>query len=142
MTLDRSSALGGNYSRPAIDSGRIEFRRALALTLMTVIMPGSAQLILGNKRIGRMAIRVWLGVIVSALVVVLIGMTSRTGLFSLFTNSLVLNGLRLVLLAGAIWWVAPTYAKSPTSDDGDQRYLMFCHRWDHVLRRPFGSGPE
>ncbi len=106
MTLDRSSALGGNYSRPAIDSGRIEFRRALALTLMTVIMPGSAQLILGNKRIGRMAIRVWLGVIVSALVVVLIGMTSRTGLFSLFTNSLVLNGLRLVLLAGAIWWVA------------------------------------
>lgn len=106
MTHDRLSALGGNYSRPAIDSDRIQFRRALTLTLMTLVMPGSAQLVLGNKRIGRIAIRVWLGVIAAALIVIVIGMTSRTGLFSLFTNSLLLNALRLFLLVGAICWVA------------------------------------
>ena len=41
---------------------RIRFRRALTLLLMTLVLPGSAQLVVGNKRVGRIAIRVWLGV--------------------------------------------------------------------------------
>ncbi|MGZ5410722.1 MAG: hypothetical protein ACXWDJ_12065, partial [Aeromicrobium sp.] len=82
MSYERSSVMGGTYSRPAAESAKIQFRRALTLTLMTLVMPGSAQLVMGNKKIGRLAIRVWLVVLVSAAFVIVLGLTSRTGLFS------------------------------------------------------------
>lgn len=105
MSYERSSVLGGSYSSPAAGSARVQFRRALTLTLMTLVMPGSAQLVMGNKRIGRLAVRVWLGVLAATLFVVLLSMTSRTGLFSLVTNSLILTVVRVFLVVGAISWV-------------------------------------
>lgn len=102
----RSSVMGGSYARPADASARIQFRRALTLTAMTLVMPGSAQLVMGNKRVGRVCIRIWLGLIVAALVLLLISMTSRTGLFSLMTNPALLTLGRWLLIAGAAAWVA------------------------------------
>ena len=49
MSDVRSSVMGGSYARPADTSARIQFRRALTLTAMTLVMPGSAQLVNGNK---------------------------------------------------------------------------------------------
>jgi LCP family protein required for cell wall assembly len=106
MSDVRSSVMGGSYARPADLSARIQFRRALTLTAMTLVMPGSAQLVMGNKRVGRIAIRVWLGFLAFALVVMLLVLTSRGGLFSLFTDPRVLTLGRWVLIAGAISWVA------------------------------------
>jgi hypothetical protein len=37
---------------------RIRFRRAVTLMLMTLVLPGSAQIAVGNKRTGRIAMRV------------------------------------------------------------------------------------
>ena len=105
MSYERLSVMGGNYSRPAADSAKIQFRRALALTLMTLVMPGSAQLVMGNKKIGRIAIRVWLGVLASVTFLLLLTMTSRTGLFSLITNSFLMTAGRWFLIVGAITWV-------------------------------------
>ena len=40
-------------------AARVRFRRAMALMLMTLLLPGSAQLVAGNRRIGRIALRIW-----------------------------------------------------------------------------------
>jgi len=105
MSLDRSSVMGGAYIDTNSGSARVRFRRALTLTLMTLVMPGSAQLVMGNKRVGRIAIRVWFGVIAAVLLTLLIGLVSRTSLFSIMTNSILTSTLRLLMMAVAILWV-------------------------------------
>ncbi|MGJ9413462.1 LCP family protein [Aeromicrobium sp. CF4.19] len=88
-----------------VASDRIQFRRALTLTFMTLVMPGSAQLVMGNRRVGRIALRVWLGVIVAVVLVALLALTSRSGVFALFTNPRLLFIGRWFLILGAIAWV-------------------------------------
>jgi LCP family protein required for cell wall assembly len=105
MSDVRSSALGGSYERPADATARIQFRRGLTLTLMTLFMPGSAQLVTGNRTVGRIAVRVWLGVLALAGLLLLISLTSRRGLFSLATNTTVLHLGTWLLVAGAAAWV-------------------------------------
>ncbi|NRQ51498.1 LCP family protein [Aeromicrobium stalagmiti] len=107
MSDVRSSVLGGSYARPADTSARIQFRRALTLTAMTLVMPGSAQLVAGNKRVGRICLRVWLAFLAVGAVVLLLALTSRQTLLSLTLDSsgpLTLG--RWILLAGAVAWVA------------------------------------
>jgi LCP family protein required for cell wall assembly len=87
-------------------SQRVKFRRALALIVMTLIVPGSAQVMMGNKRVGRVAMRMWLGFVVVGAVVTVIALTWRTGLFTLATNPLLLGLGRWVLILGAVGWVA------------------------------------
>ncbi|MEH3033039.1 MAG: LCP family protein [Aeromicrobium erythreum] len=87
-------------------SDRIQFRRGLTLTLMTLVMPGSAQLVLGNKRVGRIAIRIWLGCLAFGLLLLVLALTSRSGLFALFTNPRLLTLGRWLLIGGALAWVA------------------------------------
>jgi LCP family protein required for cell wall assembly len=106
MSDVRSSVLGGSYDLPADSSARIQFRRALTLTAMTLVMPGSAQLVMGNKRIGRICLRIWVGLIVAAAVLLVISLTSRSGLFTLVTNPTLLTLGRWLLIAGAVAWVA------------------------------------
>lgn len=106
MSDVRSSVMGGSYARPADTSARIQFRRALTLTAMTLVMPGSAQLVAGNRKVGRISVRIWLSFLVIGGFLLLLSMTSRTGLFSLLTNPRLLTLGRYVLMAGAIAWVA------------------------------------
>lgn len=95
----------GSYEQAHEVSARIKFRRALVLTVMTLIVPGSAQLAVGNKGIGRIALRIWLGLIVLALLLIGLSMLSRTAVFWLLTNGLVLFLVRWGLLALAGFWV-------------------------------------
>ena len=37
-------------------AARVRFRRALALMAMTLVAPGSAQLVAGNRKVGRIAL--------------------------------------------------------------------------------------
>lgn len=86
-------------------SDRVQFRRALTLTFMTLVMPGSAQLVMGNRRVGRIAVRIWLGCIALGLGLLLLALTSRSGVFALFTNPRILFLGQWLLIAGAIAWV-------------------------------------
>ena len=62
LTADpRPASPGAVHGRPT--SG-VQFRRALVLMLMTLVLPGSAQLVAGRKEVGRIALRIWLGLIV------------------------------------------------------------------------------
>ncbi|MBZ5735912.1 LCP family protein [Nocardioides sp. TRM66260-LWL] len=99
--------------RPSIDpprtpvaerAARIRFRRALALMAMTLVVPGSAQLVAGSRRVGRIALRTWLALIVVALVsAIALAIDPELGLRLAFAPGLLLL-LRLGLVALALGW--------------------------------------
>ncbi len=69
---------------------------------MTAVMPGSAQLAAGDKRVGRLAIRCWILSIIGLLALVAVGLASRTELVTLFTSLWFLRLLRLALVIAAL----------------------------------------
>ena len=93
---------GGSAQDPALS--RVRFRRAVTLVLMTLFLPGSAQLVAGRRDVGRIAIRVWLSVLGALLAVVLIGLVWHGFVFWFASNTVVLGFIRLLLCALAIGW--------------------------------------
>ncbi|MDT0186395.1 LCP family protein [Microbacterium sp. ARD31] len=83
---------------------RVRFRRAVSLMLMTFVLPGSAQLVYGNRRVGRIALRTWLAVLVLGLVAVVASYFWHGVAFWAGTNTMLLQGLRLALMALAVGW--------------------------------------
>jgi LCP family protein required for cell wall assembly len=79
-------------------------RRAVTLMLMTLVVPGSAQLAAGNKRVGRLALRVFLGLAAVSVLVVGISALWHGFAFWLFSKTFVLGVLRLGLCAVAVGW--------------------------------------
>ncbi|MFL6156307.1 MAG: LCP family protein [Marmoricola sp.] len=87
-----------------IQLGRIRFRRAVALMLMTLLLPGSAQLVAGRKDVGRIAMRIWFGLVLTAIAVFLLGLASRSFALWMATDSFTLGLLRFGLMGLAIGW--------------------------------------
>jgi len=85
---------------------QVAFRRSVTLLLMTLIVPGSAQLSAGNKRVGRVAVAVWASLCTLLLAGLLIALVQRGWLISLVTHTGVLLVARLVLIALAVAWIA------------------------------------
>jgi LCP family protein required for cell wall assembly len=83
---------------------RVRFRRAVTLLLMTLVIPGSAQLVAGRRQVGRIAVRVWLGVLGSLATVVLLGLVWHGFVYWLASNTVVLGFVRLVLCVLAVGW--------------------------------------
>ncbi len=83
---------------------RVRFRRAVSLMLMTFVLPGSAQLVYGNRRVGRIALRTWLAVVVLGLVALVASYFWHGVAFWAGTNTMLLQGLRLALMALAVGW--------------------------------------
>lgn len=87
-------------------AARVRFRRAVALMAMTLVAPGSAQLVAGNRRVGRIALRIWIGtLLVGALVLLAVLLDRRIG-FRLATDPNLLLVLWLALVGGAVGWAA------------------------------------
>ncbi len=82
----------------------VKFRRAVVLMLMTLVLPGSAQLAVGRKQTGRLALRIWFGVIALLLVLFGLGLIFGSFVFWLLSNTVVLGTIRIVLMAMAIGW--------------------------------------
>jgi LCP family protein required for cell wall assembly len=74
--------------------------------LMTLVLPGSAQLVAGNRKVGRIALRIWLVLVVSFGVTAVVGLLWHQLAFSMAFNATVLELLRLGLMLGAIGWAA------------------------------------
>jgi LCP family protein required for cell wall assembly len=85
-------------------AGRVRFRRALALMLMTLLLPGSAQLVAGNRRVGIVALRIWAVLLASVVACLLIGLFSHGFVFWLTLDPAALLWLRVLLTALAIGW--------------------------------------
>jgi LCP family protein required for cell wall assembly len=101
--LERRSAPIRVDTRARRDPGRLR-RRAVVLLLLTLVLPGSAQLAAGNRRVGRAALRVWAGLAVTVLLVALLGLVSRQAALTLLTHRWTLAVLQVVLLAVALGW--------------------------------------
>lgn len=83
---------------------RVRFRRAVTLMLMTLAIPGSAQLVAGNRRVGRAAVRTWLALVVLGLLGLVTSYFWNGVAFWAGTNTMLLQGLRLGLMALAVAW--------------------------------------
>ncbi|WP_374457924.1 LCP family protein [Nocardioides sp.] len=83
---------------------RVRFRRAVSLMLMTFVLPGSAQLVSGNRRVGRIALRTWFALVVIGLVALVASYFWHGVAFWAGTNTTLLQVLRLGLMALAIGW--------------------------------------
>lgn len=106
MPDERSSARSVAPTRTAADeSTRVQFRRALVLLVMTVVVPGSAQIAAGNRRVGRIALRVWLALVAVTALGLLVALLSRPLFLSLVLDQRILFLGRWVMTAAAIAWV-------------------------------------
>jgi LCP family protein required for cell wall assembly len=85
-------------------AARVRFRRAVTLMVMTLVLPGSAQLVAGNKQVGRIAMRVFLGTAALVLLVLLVSTVWSGLLFELAEKQALLGFVRLALIAMAIGW--------------------------------------
>jgi polyisoprenyl-teichoic acid--peptidoglycan teichoic acid transferase len=83
-----------------------QFRRAVTLLLVTLVAPGSAQIIAGNRRLGTLALRVAIGVAGVAALLGLIGVVSSRTLVSLLANGPVLRTVQVALVVLALGWLA------------------------------------
>jgi polyisoprenyl-teichoic acid--peptidoglycan teichoic acid transferase len=86
------------------EAARVRFRRALTLLGMTLVLPGSAQLVLGRRAVGLVALRVWLGCWALLLLGVVAGSVSQGFVFWVGLNPGILGAVRLGLCALAVGW--------------------------------------
>jgi LCP family protein required for cell wall assembly len=109
----RPDAPDGSYrptTHPLRDPGSLtpamRSRRAVTLLLMTLVVPGSAQVTAGNRRFGRVGLRIWFGLIGLGVLLGVIYFFDRPFVIGLFTRGSTL----LVLIAGlivlALLWAA------------------------------------
>ena len=87
-------------------AARVRFRRALTLMAFTLLVPGSAQLIAGNRRVGRVAVRIWLATVLTLLAVGTVVLVDNGFALKLALNADVMLLARLALLVGAVAWAA------------------------------------
>lgn len=87
-------------------AARVRFRRAMTLMAFTLVAPGSAQLIAGNRKVGRIALRIWLAMLLAGAVFLLISALNHRFAYRMAFNIDLLLAMRLALFAGAIAWAA------------------------------------
>ena len=72
--------------------------------LMTLVLPGSAQLVAGNRRVGRIALRTWIALFAVGLVAVVTSYFWHGFALKAGTDTTLLQVLRLGLMALAVGW--------------------------------------
>ena len=97
-----AAALPGPQQR----SQGIAVRRGIVLVLMSLLIPGSAQVAAGNKRLGRIALRIWLGLIALLVLVVIAALVARPVLIAAYAHPITLRVLQVGALLLGIAWVA------------------------------------
>lgn len=89
---------------PESASAPVRSKRAWFLLLLTLILPGSAQVVAGNKRLGRLALRVTFTVWALVLAAVVLALVQRETLLNFFTNPVTSLLLIMALAAAAAGW--------------------------------------
>ena len=74
--------------------------------LMTLVLPGSAQLVAGNRRVGRVALRIWTVLLLATLATLGLGLVWSGFAFWLVSDPRVLGLLRVLLMVLAVGWAA------------------------------------
>lgn len=130
MTQQPTARATGASTGVTDRAARVRFRRAITLVVMTLFVPGSAQIAVGNKRVGRVALRVHLLVLAALLLVGAVTFFSRGFVLSLGTTPWLLGLVRLALLALAAGWA---YLFVDAWRLGEPLSLLRNHRLSLVL---------
>lgn len=85
-------------------AAQVRFRRALSFMAMTLVAPGTAQLLAGHRRIGLVAFRTWLGLLAVGVATLLAVALDRELALWLATDPTVLLLLKLGLMLLAVGW--------------------------------------
>jgi polyisoprenyl-teichoic acid--peptidoglycan teichoic acid transferase len=84
----------------------VRFRRALTLLAMTLVLPGSAQMVAGSKRAGRYAWRVIAGLVGVVIFLVLLSLVWRSGTINLLVSPRTLLVVQILMILLALGWAA------------------------------------
>jgi polyisoprenyl-teichoic acid--peptidoglycan teichoic acid transferase len=95
-----------DYISTADRAARVRFRRALALMTMTLVLPGSAQVACGNRRVGRIALRLWFGLLLAVAGCLVVAAVHHEFAFWLVSDLGALQTVRFALMALAVAWAA------------------------------------
>lgn len=85
-------------------AANVRFRRAVTLMVMTLFLPGSAQLVAGNRTVGRIALRIWFGLLGVVGFGLLLGWMWHGFVLWLVFDTTVLGLARLALMVLAVGW--------------------------------------
>ena len=94
---------------PDTRSPKLMTKRAWWLVVLNLLIPGSAQVLAGNRRAGRFALGATLVLWAIVIVVVVVGVLNRTLLLSLVTNSISLWVIVVGLVFYAVLWIFTTF---------------------------------
>jgi polyisoprenyl-teichoic acid--peptidoglycan teichoic acid transferase len=82
----------------------VRTKRAFVLLLMTLLVPGSAQIVAGNRRLGRAALRVTFTIWALLVLTLVLALTSRATVINAITNPFSSLVIIVVLAALAVGW--------------------------------------
>jgi polyisoprenyl-teichoic acid--peptidoglycan teichoic acid transferase len=85
---------------------RTRFKRAVTLVLMTLVLPGSAQIVAGSKKAGRAAWRTLFGLVALLLVVLFAALIWRASTLNLLAQPRTLLLVQILLVLLALGWAA------------------------------------
>lgn len=91
-------------NNPAQATNTQRTKRAWILLLLTALIPGGAQVVAGNKRLGRFGLRIWLTFWLLALIVVVLAFVKRDLLIYAAANSVAQMIAVVILVILAIIW--------------------------------------
>lgn len=98
------AALTDPVRYPSGASAPVRTKRAFVLVLLTLFIPGSAQIVAGDRKLGRRALRVTLTVWALALLTLIIALVNRTMLLSIVTHPVGSLVVIVLLVALALGW--------------------------------------
>jgi LCP family protein required for cell wall assembly len=83
-------------------------KRAWWLVGLNLLIPGSAQLLAGNRRLGRVGVTTTFVLWAVVLIAVIVGAANREAILSVATNAVALSVIQVALAAYAVLWVVLT----------------------------------
>lgn len=101
---NRPPVLTNPVRYPESASAPVRSKRAWFLLLLTLILPGSAQVVAGNKRLGRLALRVTFTLWALVIAAVVLALVQRETLLNLFTNPVTSLLIIVAMVAAAVAW--------------------------------------
>jgi len=90
---------------PSSAAEPVRTKRAFLLILLTLLVPGSAQIVAGDRKLGRIALRVTLGAWLLVVLSLVLLVTNRTLLINIITNPVASLLIVLVLAGLAVGWL-------------------------------------
>ena len=99
---------GTPLRHPDVSSARLMTKRAWWLVGLNILLPGSAQLVAGDRRLGRVGVLTTLLLWLLLVIVLVVYLVAPSAIYTLFTQSGSLTLLQVALIAYAVLWVVLT----------------------------------